>query len=139
MMAAPTTILTNKYSSQIFDELESTSVYKLIFNEVKALVYWWYVTMPVWYVLSLRRILTIIDDQYSISLLLSHFFTPWHRDFTFVGYFIGVIMKLLFLPVGFFVIVTTLGLYLLFLVFWFAIPIITILGILFTPFLDLIP
>ncbi|MCC7290073.1 hypothetical protein IT417_02380 [bacterium] len=138
-MAAPTTILTNKYSSQIFDELESTSVYKLIFNEVKALVYWWYVTMPVWYVLSLRRILTIIDDQYSISLLLSHFFTPWHRDFTFVGYFIGVIMKLLFLPVGFFVIVTTLGLYLLFLVFWFAIPIITILGILFTPFLDLIP
>lgn len=139
MMAAPTTILTNKYSSQIFDELESTSVYKLIFNEVKALVYWWYVTMPVWYVLSLRRILTIIDDQYSISLLLSHFFTPWHRDFTFVGYFIGVIMKLLFLPIGFFVIVTTLGLYLLFLVFWFAIPIITILGILFTPFLDLIP
>ncbi len=128
--------ITNKYSNDIFEPitpLSNTQAFMLWFKDISA---WWYITMPVWYILSLRRVLTIIDDQFSVSLLFLNFFVPWHRDNSFVGIIMGIIMKLLFLPIGATVFLTTLVCYLLFLLIWILLPVIAFLGIVLTPFIS---
>jgi hypothetical protein len=98
-------------------------------------LYWWYIQMPVWYVLSLRRIATVVDDQFSISLLLRTFLVPWHRDNSFPGYMIGILVRILYLPIAITIFLIAVGAYLLFILCWFLIPIVTIGMILLSPIL----
>lgn len=79
--------------------------------------------MPVWHLRRFARLSVVIDDQFSISLLLRHFFTPWHRDYSVIGFVFGILMKLLYLPI---VIVTYLIAMLLNLIaflFWLILPV----------------
>lgn len=132
-MTAQTLFKTKLYQNKLIGE-DSSSLINLTLEYFQDFLHWWYISMPVWYILSLRRILTVINDQYSITLLLSNFFIPWHRDFTFVGFFIGIVMKLLFLPIGISVFLAVLAIYLLFIIIWLLLPIIIILGIFISPF-----
>lgn len=128
--------ITTKYTKDIFEPitpLSNTQAFMLWFKDIST---WWYITMPIWYILSLRRLLTIIDDQFSISILFLNFFVPWHRDNSFVGFIMGIIMKLLFLPIGCTVFLTVLSSYLLFLLIWVLLPVIALLGIIFTPIIS---
>ena len=135
-MAAPQYDLTNKYEGNIFQDENYSSTESIINDWFKDLIHWWYISMPVWFVLSLRRVVTVIDDQLSISLLIANFFIPWHRDGTFVGYFIGLVMKLIFIPIGLVVLITTIVIYITFLIIWCILPLVTIFGIVATPFLS---
>lgn len=136
-MAVLKTAPTTEYAD-IFNQYKQVSISTLFLNWLSNIIRWWYIAMPVWYILSMRRVLTVIDDKFSISLLITNFFVSWHRDNSFVGFFIGIIMKLLFIPIGLFILLTTLFSYMLFILLWLLIPMITILGILSSPFLTFI-
>jgi hypothetical protein len=112
-----------------------TSLPALVAFSVRDFFTWWYLQMPVWYVLSLRRIATVIDDQFSISLLLRTFLVPWHRDHSFPGYLIGILVRLLYLPIAVSILLIAVGAYLAFILFWFLIPITAIVMILLSPIL----
>lgn len=114
-----------------------TSLPQLIAYSTKDFMYWWYVRMPVFYLLSLRRIATVINDKFSISLLLSTFFTPWHRDSSLPGYLIGITVRILYLPIALFVLLLTIVGYLVFIIFWLITPMAAILLIIFSPFLKI--
>jgi hypothetical protein len=79
--------------------------------------------MPVWHLKRFARLSVVLDDQFSISLLLKNFFLPWHRDFSVIGIFFGILMKLLYLPIG--ISIYTLGIfcYLLLFIIWLILPI----------------
>jgi hypothetical protein len=112
-----------------------TSLPALAVFNIKDFFTWWYLQMPVWYVLSLRRIATVVDDQFSISLLLRTFLVPWHRDSSFPGYMIGILVRLLYLPIAISVFLIAVGAYLAFMIFWFLIPITAVAMILLSPIL----
>lgn len=96
---------------------------------------WWYVIMPVRIVLSMRRTLTIIDDKFSISYIFKTAYIPWHRDYNFVGYFVGFFARLFVLIPGILVFLMTLSIYLIYLMFWIFIPMISVILTLISPFI----
>jgi hypothetical protein len=112
-----------------------TSIPSLMLFAAKDFTYWWYVQMPVWYVMSLRRIATVVDDQLSISLLLRTFFVPWHRDYSFTGHLVGVLARIFYLPVALAIFLFCVVGYLAFILFWLLIPIATLLLIILSPVL----
>lgn len=79
--------------------------------------------MPVWHLRRLGRLSVVIDDQFSITLLIKHFFLPWHRDYSVIGYVFGILMKILYLPIP--IAIYFIGMTLYFLVFlgWLVLPI----------------
>jgi hypothetical protein len=107
-------------------------------NWSKSFFLWWYVSMPVWYILSLKRILTIIDDKFSVTLLLKNFFIPWHKKNNIFNYIFGILIKIIFLPIGISLIVLTSIIYMSYIIIWLLIPPITIATIFISPFVKLI-
>lgn len=132
-MAAQKINTTTQYSRDLFQFEKPFSLFEYSLSWTRDLLLWWYVSMPVWYVMSLRRVLLIIDDKFSISFLLKNFFIPWHRDYTFVGLFMGIIMKAILIPIGLLVWIIVLCLYLIFLLFWIILPLATVVAIISTP------
>lgn len=63
-------------------------------------LHWWYKEQIPYVIRVLKRILVLVDDRLSISLLLKTFFVPWHRDNTAVGYGVGIIVRLFFIPIA---------------------------------------
>jgi hypothetical protein len=139
-MAAPKLGLNGQQSNPVFSDenlSDFTSIPQLIAFSAKDFVYWWYVQMPVWYVLSLRRIATVIDDQFSLSLLIKTFHIPWHRDYTFPGYMIGILVRIIYIPIAAIVFLTVVSADILFIMLWFFLPIITVGMIILSPILRL--
>lgn len=91
---------------------------------------WWYIKMPIWHLRELNRLTTVVDDQLSLSLLLRSFFTPWHRDYSAMGFLFGIAMRILYLPIAVTIFLLIFFLYLLFILFWIILPIATITFIL---------
>jgi len=91
---------------------------------------WWYIKMPIWHLRELNRLAKVVDDQLSLSLLLKSFFTPWHRDYSAMGFLFGIMMRLLYLPIAITIFVLIVFLYLLFILFWIILPIATVTFIL---------
>lgn len=98
---------------------------------------WWYLTVPVLFVLSLRRTLTVIDDKLSVSFLIQNFLVPWHKEETFVGYLLGFVSKILVIPLGVILLILVFCIYILFLIFWVILPVSTISAILISPFISI--
>lgn len=94
---------------------------------------WWYVRMPIQYIRQLSRVMLVLNDQFSISLLIKTFFVPWHRDAKFVGYFMGIAMRLIYIPVALIIYLTVMILAIIFVIFWILLPMITIIFIILTP------
>jgi len=87
---------------------------------------WWYVKMPIWHLRQLNRVATVVDDQLSLSLLFKTFFTPWHRDYSAMGFLFGITMRILYLPIATAIFLTIFFLYLAFIIFWIVLPIATL-------------
>jgi len=114
-----------------------SSLPKVALLWVKDFFYWWYLKMPIFHLLTLRRIIIVLNDQLSFSLLLRTFFTPWKRDRRATGYFVGITIRLIYLPIAFFAIVFAVILYIAFIIFWVTLPIITFILLIATPFLPI--
>jgi hypothetical protein len=91
---------------------------------------WWYIKMPIWHLRVLNRLAKVVDDQLSLSLLSKTFFTPWHRDYSAMGYLFGIAMRILYLPIAVTIFLLIFFLYLLFILFWIILPIATLTFIL---------
>ena len=90
--------------------------------------------MPTWYIGLIYRVAILCDDTFSISLLIKTFFVPFHRDKSWIGHGFGVAIRLVYLPL---VIILTAFILLILIsitVLWALLPIISIIGILRTPF-----
>jgi hypothetical protein len=121
-MEAKNALIDNS-GQQSLSEIKIDSYISIFFFTIQDFLNWWYVKMPIWHLRRLTRLSVVIDDQFSISLLLKNFFLPWHRDNSMIGYLFGIIMKLLYLPIGIFIYLLCMGLYLLFFLFWLLLPI----------------
>ena len=122
-------ILTNSSGQQLLNESGVDSNIEMIGYTFKQFIRWWYIKMSMWHLKMLGRISVFLDDNLSITLLLKNFFLPWHRDFSFIGYVFGILIKILYLPIA-------VGIYLLFctmytalILVWFLLPPVTLLFI----------
>ncbi len=122
-------ILTNSSGQQLLNESDVDSNIEIIGYTFKQFIRWWYIKMSMWHLKMLGRISVFLDDNLSITLLLKNFFLPWHRDFSFIGYVFGILIKILYLPIA-------VGIYLLFctmytalILVWFLLPPVTLLFI----------
>ena len=122
-------ILTNNSGQQLLNESGVDNNIEIIVYTFKQFIRWWYAKMSMWHFKMLERISVLLDDNLSITLLLRNFFLPWHRDFSFIGYVFGILIKILYLPIA-------VGIYLLFctmytalILVWFLLPPVTLLFI----------
>lgn len=101
--------------------------YSMIFlYSLQDFLRWWYIRMPIWHLRKLNRLSTVVDDQLSLSLLLKTFFVPWHRDFSLIGIFFGIIMRILYLPIAATIYLAIILGYLIFILIWLILPIATL-------------
>ena len=115
-------ILTSNGGQKVLNENKVDNLFVIFTYTTREFMYWWYVRMPLWHLRMLARISTFIDDNLSISLLLKNFFIPWHRDFSFIGYIFGILIKLLYLPIAVMAYILVCTLYLVLLLLWFMLP-----------------
>jgi len=122
-------ILTNSSGQQLLNESGVDNNIEIIGYTFKQFIRWWYTKMSMWHLKMLGRISVFLDDNLSITLLLKNFFLPWHRDFSFIGYVFGILIKILYLSIA-------VGIYLLFctmytalILVWFLLPPVTLLFI----------
>ena len=107
---------------------------EVIWDEIKSFFIWWYVEIPTWYIGFLKRVLTVCDDTFSISLLIKTFFVPWHRDYSWMGYGFGIVMRILYLPLALFITAIVFVILLIVTILWALLPILSILFLLGSPF-----
>lgn len=88
----------------------------------KEFLTWWYIQMPIWHLRTLKRLILVIDDNLTISLLIQNFFLPWHRDKQIIGYVFGIMIKLIYLPIAISILLLGLLLYITFILLWLVIP-----------------
>ena len=86
--------------------------------------------MPIFYLNKIERISIVVSDQLSITILLKNFFLPWKRHRTLVGYFVGIIVKILYLPIAILIYLTTILAYAIIVLIWLLLPPITIVFVL---------
>ncbi|MHC1716916.1 MAG: hypothetical protein AB9915_03490 [Candidatus Dojkabacteria bacterium] len=128
-MESKNTILDNS-GQQLLNESKIDSYQMIFIYSFQNFLRWWYVKMPIWHLRRLARLIVVVDDQFSISLLLRNFFIPWHRDYSMIGVIFGIIMKLLYLPIAISIYLISLVAYLLVTIGWIVLPIATIAYIL---------
>ncbi len=132
-------ILTAQYmnNSDIFEssQVEGLNTQMFLFDTLKDFLRWWYIKIPIQLVLRLRRLLTVIDDGFSISQLLLTFSVPWHRDYSFVGYFIGIMARIIILIPGIITFILTFIVYILIIIAWLLIPITCLTLTVISPFI----
>lgn len=90
--------------------------------------------MPIWHLRRLARVSVVADDWLSISILFRNFFLPWHRDYSLIGFFFGVLIKLLYLPIAITIYLMAIAVQIAMLLFWFILPIGTLVFILISLF-----
>jgi uncharacterized membrane protein YkgB len=86
---------------------------------------------------TIGRILIYVDDQFSISVLIRTFFSPWKRDYSAVGYFMGVAVRIVYLPIAIIIYLIACIISIASFVFWLLLPLVTVFFIIATPFLNI--
>ncbi len=120
----------------IFHTLETVKDYTLI-EHIYFIAYdffdWWYIKMPIQLFKYAKRITSVSEDQLSLTLLLKTFFTPWHRDNKLVGYFMGMMMRILYIPIALFIQIIVVFLSYSVILLWILLPIISIIMLFMSP------
>lgn len=116
-------VFTDSAGQQLIRDVEPDSYVEIFWYSVRDFFSWWYIEMPIRYLRTWNRIMVVLNDQLSITLILANFFLPWRRHASFAGYFFGISIKLIYLPFAIcsFLLGTTL--YLAFIIFWILIPV----------------
>jgi len=122
-------ILTNSSGQQLLNESSVDNDIEIIAYTFKQFIRWWYTKMSMWHFKMLGRISVLLDDNLSITLLLKNFFLPWHRDFSFIGYVFGILIKILYLPIAISIYLLFCTLYITLILLWFLLPPVTLLFI----------
>jgi hypothetical protein len=115
--------LVDRSGQQLLNEIKVDSYSAIFAFSFQDFLRWWYIKMPIWHLRRLGRIIVVVDDLFSITLLLKNFFLPWHRDYSVVGYAFGIVMKLLYLPIAISIFLICVLTYLAILLSWLILPI----------------
>jgi len=116
-------IFTDNTGQQIIKDIEPDSYIEIFLYTIKDFLSWWYIEMPIRYLRTWVRLMVILNDQLSITLLISHFFLPWRRNTSFAGYFFGIIIKAIYLPIAITTFLICSTIYISFIIIWLFIPI----------------
>lgn len=122
-------ILTNTGGQQLLNESSIDSNIVIVGYTLRQFIRWWYAKMSIWHLKMLGRISVFLDDNLSITLLLRNFFLPWHRDFSFIGYVFGILIKVLYLPIAIGIYIFFCIIYIALILVWFLLPPVTLLFI----------
>lgn len=122
--------LTNNGGQQLLNENGIDSTFSILRYSIKEFLNWWYIKMLVWHLKMLERVSTLADDNLSLSLLLKNFFLPWHRDYSFIGYVFGILIKLIYIPLALITYIILCTIYILVILLWLLLPPATVLFIL---------
>ena len=122
--------LTNNGGQQLLNENRIDSTLSILRYSTKEFLNWWYIKMLVWHLKMLERVSVLADDNLSLTLLLKNFFLPCHRDYSFIGYVFGILIKLIYLPFALITYLVLSTIYLVVIVIWLVLPPATILFIL---------
>lgn len=126
--------LIDNSGQQLLNEIKVDSFATIFFFSIQDFLRWWYIKMPVWHLRRLLRLSIVLDDQFSISLLIKHFFVPWHRDYSLIGYIFGIVMKILYLPLAILIYLVCIISYILVFFIWLILPIGTLLFVIISLF-----
>lgn len=116
-------IFTDNTGQQLIREVEPDSYIEVFLHSVKDFFSWWYIEMPIRYLRIWNRVMVVLNDQLSITLIISNFFLPWMRHRSFAGYFFGIAIKLIYLPVAIAGFLIASSIYFAFIIFWLVIPV----------------
>lgn len=122
--------INTKASNPIFSDQDFSNTpnfLSYISFSIKDLLYWWYVQMPIYYLKKLGRVSVVFSDQLSILILIKYFFVPWKRHKAAVGYFIGILTKLIYLPFAIALYLFAISLYCALILTWILIPLVAII------------
>lgn len=122
-------ILTNTGGQQLLNESSIDSNIVIVGYTLRQFIRWWYAKMSIWHLKMLGRISVFLDDNLSITLLLRNFFLPWHRDFSFIGYVFGILIKVLYLPIAIGIYIFFCIIYIALILVWLLLPPVTLLFI----------
>lgn len=125
-----TKTVTDNTGQQLLTETKVDSYLMIAIYTFQDFLKWWYVKMPIWHLRKLKRFSLVINDLFSITLLLRNFFLPWRRDPSLIGYFFGIVMKLFILPIGIVIYLLVMLCYLIVILAWLLLPIGTLTFIL---------
>jgi len=114
---------------QVIETGYTDSYLRIFLFYIQDFLHWWFVKMPIRNLRRLGRLSVVADDNLSISLLFKNFFVPWHRDRTVIGYFFGIFIKILYLPIASIIYLVIMSIYTIFILIWLILPIITIVFI----------
>jgi hypothetical protein len=111
---------------QLLSGTKVDSYAAVLLYSVQDFLRWWYVKMPIWHLRQLNRLSIVVDDYLSLSILFKTFFIPWHRDYSFMGFLFGIVMRLLYIPIATAIYLLIVVFYLLVIIFWLILPVATI-------------
>jgi len=131
----PAQMSQNNQSTVALDYTDTKSTLDILLYNLKDFLFWWYIQMPYRHFRSLLRIIVVMDDKFSISLLLKTFGVPWRRDTQLVGYFMGFAVRIIYLPIAIFILLLVITGYFAFILAWLLVPIVSIIFIILTPFI----
>lgn len=115
--------LADSSGQQLLNEIKIDSYLSIFFFTFQDFLRWWYIKMPIWHLRRLGRLGVVVDDQFSISLLIKNFFLPWHRDYSLIGYVFGILMKILYLPIAITIYLLCMLIYFTLFLFWLILPV----------------
>ncbi len=84
-------------------ELRQPNLFEYIgvaFQFVRTFFSWWYGDLPLSILALVKRVLVVLNDQTSFGVIFNGFFRPWRNDYNFVGWIIGIVIKLVYLPIA---------------------------------------
>ena len=116
-------IFTDTTGQQIIKEVEPDSYIEIFWYSVRDFFSWWYIEMPIKYLRTWVRVMVILNDQLSITLLIKNFFLPWMRHNSFAGYFFAIAIKAIYIPIAICAFLLGSSLYFAFIICWILIPI----------------
>ena len=111
----------------------SVTLNSLIIRDIKDFFYWWYIQMPFYYLLTIRRTSVVLLDKLSIKILYLHFFTPLQRKYTPLNMALGILVKLIYLPIATSIYLTLLTLLVLLFISWLILPFMTTTFLVLSP------
>ena len=126
--------LVDNSGQQLLHEITVDSFATIFFFSFQDFLRWWYIKMPLWHLRRLLRLSIVIDDQFSISLLIKNFFVPWHRDYSVIGYVFGIVMKILYLPLAITMYILCLISYVIVFFLWLILPIASLVFVIISLF-----
>jgi len=115
-------LIIDNSGQQLLNETKVNSYFEIFINFIRDFLNWWYIQMPIWHLRTLKRLVIVLDDNLSFSLLLKNFFLPWHRDKNILGYMVGIVSKLFYLPIALSIICIAIITYMIFIFFWILLP-----------------